>query len=108
MEEAIRDFNESGIQPVEYKVLVQPDEVKQQTSGGIYLPDTTREMESLAQVKATLIAKGGLAFEDWTDPPKTGQRVYVAKYAGYRVKGMDGKQYQIINDKDIAAIITKE
>ena len=101
-------LNQSGIHPVEYKVLVLPDEVKEKTKGGIYLPETTREMEELAQVKATLVAKGGNAFEDWTDPPEVGQRVFVAKYAGYRVRGADDRVYQIVNDKDIAAIITKE
>ena len=106
---AIKDFNQSGIQPVEYKALVRPDVVEKKTSGGIYLPDTTHEMQELAQVKAHLIAVGGNAFEGWVGKiPRVGHRVYVAKYAGIRVKGADGRQYQIVNDKDIAAVITKE
>lgn len=106
---AIKDFNQSGIQPVEYKVLVLPDQVKEKTAGGIYLPEKPREMEELAQVKAVFIAKGANAFEDWKDPgPRVGDRVYVAKYAGIRVLGADGRQYVICNDKDVAGIITKE
>lgn len=101
--------NDSGLQPVEVKVLVKPDEVEEKTSGGLYLPDTVRDQERMAQVKATLVAIGGNAFEDWAEPiPRPGDRVYVAKYAGIRVPGLDGGWYQLINDNDIAGIITKE
>jgi chaperonin GroES len=103
---AIKDFNQSGIQPVEYKVLVRPEVVEERSSGGIILPETTREQQNLAQVKATLIAVGGNAFEDFLPPkPVIGQIIFVAKYAGVRVQGEDGVQYQIVADKDIAAII---
>uniref|UniRef100_A0A6M3J3B6 Putative chaperonin n=1 Tax=viral metagenome TaxID=1070528 RepID=A0A6M3J3B6_9ZZZZ len=106
---AIKEFNSSGLQPVEYKTLVRPEVVEKKTAGGIYIPEITHEREELAQVIATLIAVGGNAFDGWSGQvPKTGQRVYVAKYAGIRVKGVDGRQYQIISDKDISAIITKE
>jgi chaperonin GroES len=104
-----RDINTSGIQPVEYKVLILPDEIEERTAGGLFLPDNVREKEELAQVKGILIEKGGNAFEDWGKPvPDIGDRVYVAKYAGIRVEGVDGKMYQLANDKDIAGIITKD
>lgn len=106
---AIKNFNQSGIQPVEYKVLVLPDTVEEKTESGLLIkPEIAREKEALAQVKAVLVAMGGNAFEDWADAPKPGHRVYVAKYAGFPVDGADGRQYQLVNDKDIAAIITRE
>ncbi|NIP51714.1 hypothetical protein GWN42_07695, partial [candidate division KSB1 bacterium] len=43
--------NTSGIEPLEYKVLVLPDSIEKKTEGGIYLPDQTHEMEELHQVK---------------------------------------------------------
>ncbi len=102
-------MNESGIQPVEYKVLILPEQVDAKTSGGLYWPEQTKEREETAQVRGTLIACGGSAFCDWNGlKPQIGDKVYVAKYAGiYGVKGKDGKEYRIMNDKDIAAVYTE-
>ena len=53
-----------------------------------------------------LVAIGGNAFEDWKgDLPQVGDRVVVAKYAGLNYVD-DGATYRIINDKDIAAVIS--
>ena len=101
--------NESGICPVEFKVLVLLDKVEEKTDGGIYLPEQTREKEEWASQRGTLIAVGGNAFEDWKGAiPKPGDRVYAARYAGSNVDGKDGKTYQLMNDKELAAIITEE
>ena len=99
--------NTSGIQPVEYKVLVLPEKIEEKTEGGIILPDQTKEKEEWAQIKATLIAVGGNAFKDpdWQKPvPQIGHQVYSAKYAGNFLEGEDGKEYRRWRDKDIAAI----
>jgi co-chaperonin GroES (HSP10) len=72
---------------------------------GLWLPDTARAKEQMAQTVGYLVAKGGDAFEDWKEAPEIGDQVYFAKYAGYVVKGKDGIEYRLCNDKDIAAII---
>jgi co-chaperonin GroES (HSP10) len=98
--------NESGFIPVEYKVLVLPDVPKEQI-GSIFVPETVRDKEKHRAVKAILVAVGGDAFEDWTDPiPEIGDSVYVAVGAGLFYDGVDGRVYRIINDKDIAGIVT--
>jgi co-chaperonin GroES (HSP10) len=100
-------MNDAGIMPVEYKVMVKPDFVDKKV-GSIYMPDVAHEKEQMAQVKATLVAVGGNAFEDWKAPvPKPGDRVYVAKYAGIHKVGKNA-DHQLINDKDIAGIIVEE
>jgi chaperonin GroES len=98
-------MNESGVQPVEYKILIKPESVEQKTAGGLYLPDQTKDKDQMAQIKGVLIAKGGNAFEDWNGEPQIGDKVYFAKYAGYVIKGEDGEEYRLANDKDVAAII---
>ena len=102
--------NESGIQPIEYKVLVLPDTLSDATVGGIIRPDRVKEIEQAAAVRGYLVAFGGKAFDDFGEPvPVVGDRVQYAKYSGvHEVPGADGKQYILCNDKDIAAIITKE
>ena len=98
--------NKSKLQPVEFKILVELDNVDEKTSGGIYIPMTLRDRQQMMQVEATLVAHGGNAFEDWAGTiPIVGDKVYVAKAAGYVVIGLDGKKYQLMNDKDIAAVI---
>lgn len=103
------ESNESGIRPVEDKLLLLPDEACSQIRG-IIKPETTREQERLAQVRALLVEVGGNCFENWDDPiPEPGQRVMVMKYAGIRdIEGRDGKFYQICTDRDITAILTDE
>src|SRR4030042_5282940 len=98
-------MNKSGILPCEFKVLIEPEIVEEKTAGGIILPQKTKEMEQMAQVRGILIAVGSNAFEDWNDKPQVGLKVYCGKYAGYIVRGNDGKEYRLCNDKDICAII---
>ena len=106
-------MNKSGLIPVEYKCVVRPHQVeetdellKRAKSAGIEIVNDNLEREQLAQVKAELIAVGGVAFEGWGDlVPKPGDTVLISKYAGYMNEGLDGEEYRLINDKDIVAIV---
>lgn len=105
--------NTSGILPVEYKILILPEQaeetdetLKRAKAAGLVLVDKTTEREKMAQVKGRLIAAGGNAFEDWAGQvPQPGDVVYFAKYAGYVVKGDDGQEYRLANDKDVSAVL---
>lgn len=100
-------MNTSGLHPVEYKILIEPEDVERTSAGGIVLVDKVTEREKMAQVRGKLIAVGGNAFEDWQDPiPQVGDIITYAKYAGLIVKGVDEKEYRLANDKDITAIVT--
>jgi chaperonin GroES len=104
--------NESGISPVEYKVLVRPDPVEQRTESGIIIPDESHERQGWAQVKGTLVARGDSAFQDFSVSEKMslrpGARVYYDRYQGIRVIGADGEEYALMQDKNVAAVITNE
>jgi chaperonin GroES len=103
--------NESGIYPTEYKVLISPRTVEEKTKGGIIIPDQTKERDQFAQMEGALVAVSPLAFsyDDWKGAddkrPKAGDRVLFAKYAGAVVTGKDGKDYRLVNDKDIGAVL---
>ena len=104
--------NPSQINPTEYKVLISAIEVEEKTKGGIILPDEHKDRVQFAQMEGILVAVSPLAFtyadeSAWGDAekPKPGDKVLFAKFAGAVVKGMDGKDYRIVNDKDIAAVI---
>lgn len=106
-------INTSGLSPVEYKILIQPESVeetdevlKSARAAGIALPDKATDRERMAQVRGVLVAVGGNAFEGWQAPlPKVGDRIYYAKYSGIMVRGKDGTELRLANDKDISAII---
>lgn len=111
LKEKVMSENTSGLQPIEFKVLIKPDDVsdtdpvlkKAKESGFILAPS---EHEEAAQVKGTVIAVGGRAFHDFGDPsPKVGDRIYFAKYSGLVIAGDDGQEYRLMNDKDVAAIV---
>jgi len=102
-------LNKSGLVPVEYKILIQPEDVERKTESGILLVDKVTEREKMAQVRGKLIAVGGNAFEDWVEPiPKVGDTITYAKYAGLMVKGSDECEYRLANDKDVTAIVKGE
>lgn len=104
--------NTSGIEPTEYKVLVKPKTVDEKSKGGIIIPETSKDREQYAQMEGELIAVSPLAFtyDDWKDAtdkrPKPGDRVLFAKFAGAIVKGKDGIEYRLANDKDVAAVLS--
>ena len=99
-------MNTSGIRPCEFKVLVKPKEVKEKTVGGIIIPESAKEKEKYATMEGEVIAVGALAFTnpDWLDKPKPGDVVLYDKYAGCTVRGTDGYDYKMVNDREIGAI----
>lgn len=104
--------NLSGILPTEYKVLIAPIKVDEKSKGGIILPDEHKDREQFAQMEGVLVAISPLAFTyadkaDWGDAakPKPGDKVMFAKFAGAAVKGRDGNDYRLVNDRDVAAVL---
>lgn len=104
--------NPSGIHPTEYKVLIRPKQIEEKSKGGIILPDEKKDRDQYAQMEGTLIEASPLAFTyepktSWngSEPPRPGDTVLFAKYAGATVKGRDGLEYRICNDKDVCAVI---
>lgn len=103
-------INLSGIHPVGHRVLVLPEQVEEKSEGGIIIHHGNQTArEEMAQIKATVIELGSTAYSDqpkaWC---KAGQRVVIGKYSGLLYKGLDEKQYRVLNDLDVVAVIEKE
>lgn len=64
----------------------------------------------VADQRAVVIEVGPEAWQDEMGPRAVaGDRVMLAKYTGVMIAGpADGKQYRMVNDKDIFAQITEE
>lgn len=99
--------NTSGIEPLDLRVLVQPDVIEEKV-GSIFLPEQIKERDKYAQIRATIIAIGENAWEEASSrssgfsAPKVGDRVIIQKYGGIDLEGpKDGKMYRLLNDQDI-------
>ena len=101
--------NESGLIPLGRAILIAPyePEIRQ---GLIQLPDSVKGTMQMVEQRATVIAVGESAWDDERSPRATpGDKVLVTKFAGYMAQGTkDGKQYRLVNDRDIFARIAEE
>jgi chaperonin GroES len=92
------------IKPLGERVLVEPVKEGEVTKGGIIIPDSAREKPQ----EGTVIAVGtGKLDENGKKIPfnvKPGDVVLMPKYGGTEVK-LDGKEYQIMREDDILAVI---
>lgn len=87
------------IQPLEDRVLVEPASAEEKTSGGIIIPDTAKEKPQKGKVVA--VGKGK---KDEPMTVKIGDEVLYGKYSGTELT-MDGKDYVIMRESDIFAVI---
>lgn len=102
--------NASGLIPMEFNVVVQPDPLEEVSAGGIILrTSTAADREKLAVDEGTLVAVSPHAFTyaDWPEgarKPVVGDRVIFARHSGMLRKHQD-TEFRIIKDKDIVAIV---
>jgi chaperonin GroES len=92
------------IRPLADKVIVQRLEAEEVTAGGIVLPDSAKEKPQRGKVVS--VGQGKI-LEDGTRSKmqvKKGDEVLFTSYAGTDVK-LDGKEYMIMDESDIMAII---
>ena len=99
--------NTSGIHPKGHRVLILPDAVEEVTQSGIILSvGENRDRERLAQLKGTIVEVGDSAWLDQPSPwAKVGDHVIFGKYSGLIYDGADEKEYRIINDLDVVALV---
>jgi len=96
-------MSEIELQPEGYKLIVKPEEIKQKTEGGIYLPDSTRDQEQNAVNRGEVVAIGpscSIQFDG--DDLAVGDTIVFAKYGGFLVERKDGN-LRILNDEDVVA-----
>lgn len=91
-------MSEIKIKPLADRVVIEPAPAEEKTAGGI-IPDTAKEKP----LKGTVVAVGpGKKDEPMT--VKAGDVVLYSKYAGTEIT-IDGKEYLIVKESDILAII---
>jgi chaperonin GroES len=92
------------IKPLSDRVVIEPLEAEEKTSGGIYLPDTAKEKPQMGKVVAVGPGKTSDAGEVIKPEVKVGDKVLYGKYSGTDVN-VGGKDYLIVRESDILAIM---
>ena len=98
--------------PMNWKVLIQPNDIKAETKGGILLPDKVKENEQILTAHGTVMAVGELAYreretgERWKQEivPQVGDKVTYGKYAGQKIV-VNNVRFLLLNDDEITAIL---
>jgi chaperonin GroES len=93
-----------SIKPLGNRVVVEPEEQEEMTSGGIVLPETAKEKPQKGKI---LAAGPGERDDDGNRIPldvKVGDKVLFAKYSGTEIK-LDGKKVLILRESDLLAIV---
>ena len=87
------------LKPLADRVLVEPSAAETKTTSGIIIPDTAQEKPQ----KGSIVAVGKGTNENPLSV-KVGDSVLYGKYSGTDLK-YDGKDYLIMKESDILAII---
>jgi chaperonin GroES len=93
-----------SLKPLGNRVVIEPNEQEEVTSGGIVLPETAKEKPQKGKV---LSVGPGDRDEDGQRIPmdvKEGDTVLFAKYAGTEIK-VEGKKLLIMRESDLLAIV---
>jgi len=92
------------LKPLSDRVLVEPSEADDVTSGGILLPDAAKEKPT----KGKILAVGPGKLDDNGQvvamSVKVGDTVLYEKYGGSNIK-IDGKDRVIVRESEILAIV---
>jgi len=93
-----------NMKPLADRVVIEVENDTEQTSGGIYIPDTAREKPQ----RGTVVAVGpGKMLESGTREAmtvKVGDRVLFQKYGGTDIK-VESTEYKILSERDILGIL---
>jgi chaperonin GroES len=97
---------ELKIRPLDDRVVVEPLEAEDKTSGGILLPDTAKQKPQRGRVLAAGPGKLSEKGDRLVLNVKVGDEVLYGKYSGSEVE-VEGREYKILRESDILAKVVK-
>ena len=92
------------VKPLSDRVVIEPLEAEEKTTGGIYLPDTAKEKPQRGKVVAV---DSGKRDKDGKRIPlevKVGDRILFGKYAGTEIK-IENVEHVFMREDDILSIL---
>jgi chaperonin GroES len=88
-----------NIKPLADRVVIEPSQAEEKTSGGIIIPDTAKE-----KPQKGVVVSVGPGKKDEPMTVKEGDLVLYGKYAGTEIS-IEGGDYFIMRESDIVAVI---
>ena len=93
------------LRPLADRLVVEPLEQEERTSGGLYIPETAKEKPQ----RGVVLAVGPGSFKENSSERipvdvKKGDKVLFAKYAGSDIK-LNGTELKILRESDVLAVI---
>ncbi len=98
--------SELRIRPLDDRLVVEPLEAEEKTTGGILLPDTAKQKPQRGRVVATGPGKLRDNGERHALNVRVGDEVLYGKYSGSEVE-VDGKELKILRENDVLAKVVK-
>lgn len=102
------------LQPILWRVLVEPVPPKETSAGGILLPEDVQDAEGILTCVGRIVAQGGLAFQaetkaglrlaDEPNRPRVGWYVVFGQYAGQKVWSRGDREFRLLNDTEVLAV----
>lgn len=92
------------LKPLQDRIVIKVIEDTEQTSGGIFIPDSAKEKPQKGEVIAVGEGKTNDKGEKEPMGVNVGDIILYAKYAGTEIK-IDGTDYKILSIKDALAIV---
>jgi chaperonin GroES len=93
------------LKPLGDRLVVEPIEKEDTTSGGILLPETAKEKPQEGKVIAAGTGKLDDSGKRVTMEVKVGDRVLYAKYSGTEIKLEGNKKVLILKESDVLALV---
>ena len=96
-------------EPRGYKILIAMPGSEEKTEGGIIKATVTRQLEEVGAMYGMVLKLGPDAYADKKRFPngpycKEGELILMRSYSGTRFK-IHGKEFRLINDDSVAAVI---
>jgi chaperonin GroES len=93
------------LKPLGDRIVVQALEAEEITKGGIILPETAKEKPHEGKIVAVGRGKTLDNGQIQALELKAGDRILYGKYSGSEIKTKDGKEYLIMKEEDVLAIV---
>ncbi|MCF7907613.1 MAG: co-chaperone GroES [Candidatus Omnitrophica bacterium] len=90
--------------PLSDRILVKPLEAKEQTKGGIVIPDSAKEKPQEGEIVAVGEGKKSDDGKVIAVSLKVGDKVLYGKYSGTEIT-LDGEECLIIREDDVLGIV---
>jgi chaperonin GroES len=93
-----------NLKPLGDRVVIKPTEQEEQTTSGIFLPETAKEKPMQGKIVAAGPGSRKESGERIAMDVQVDDTVLYAKYSGTTIK-VEGREYLILRETDILAIV---